>query len=148
MGDNMSKIAYFTAAINKNGLIFEYDPVRRARGEAVGYDNQHVEEIEANYGEAIAELEDAKDTCERLYQELVEAGLREVKKTAEQIVIEAVEEQKRLSEGYAESQNLAIETQNKAIDQMGAELHELKAMISQLFTKDEQPESDGDNHDD
>jgi len=86
----------FAAIISRDGTIFN-----ARSGVPVGVDNDRVKEIESDLG---GQMADMKEVIDKLYQELVDAGLREVQKTPEEIARDAAEEQLTIVREQAQAQ--------------------------------------------
>jgi len=82
----------FVAVIDSMGTIFQYSSGRK--GQAVGIDSQRTHEIEQEYSSQIADMQEVID---KLYQELVDAGLRIPKKTPEEVAQEQAEQQAEMN---------------------------------------------------
>jgi len=107
----------FAAIISKDGTIFN------ARSSVpVGVDNERVKEIESALGE---QMSDMQEVIDQLFQELVDAGLREVQKTPEQIARDAAEEQLQLARAQAQEQ---AEFNASMLDVMRAMQDEIKGL--------------------
>jgi len=124
VGENMNYQNTFAAEIAKDGTIYN-----TRTGVPVGVDNQRVRDMEAEHANEIAE---AAEVADRLYQELVDAGLRVVKKTPEEIARDAAEQQLTLAREQARQQAEINESLLGAIKGLQAEISGLKATKDEL----------------
>ena len=120
----------FVAVIGNDGTIYQYNQGRR--GQAVGVDNQKLQEIE---NEHLAEKTDMLEVADKLYQELVDAGLRTVPKSPEEIAKEAAEAQLELARQQASQQAEITASLLNAVKSLQDEIIGLKAANTALDSK-------------
>jgi|GEM_PF-6721273 len=111
----------FVAVIDNVGFIYQYNQGRR--GQAVGIDNQKAQELESEFTTQSADMQEVID---KLYQELVDAGLRTVPKSPEEIAREAAEAQLEFARQQAAQQAEINANLLSAMKSMQEELQGLK----------------------
>jgi len=94
---NNYDLSPFVAIITSDGTIFQYANGRK--GQAVGIDNQKAQEMECDFA---AQATDMQEVIDKLYQELVDAGLRTRPKTEIDIANEQLELTRQQAQQQAE----------------------------------------------
>jgi len=121
----------FVAVIAQDGTIYQYNQGRR--GQAVGIDNQKAQEMESEFSVQSADMQEVID---KLYGELVDAGLRTVPKSPEEIAREAAAEQLELTRQQAQQQ---AEINASLLDMMKSMQEEIKGLKSANTAPDSRP---------
>jgi len=107
----------FVSVIDTDGTIYQYNSGRK--GAAVGVDRQREEEL-------LKQIEDMSEVINRQMEKLIEHGIVEKPRSAEDIAREAAEEQLQIAREQATKQAEINETLLKAVQSLTSEINTLK----------------------
>ena len=110
----------FVAILDADGNIYQ---VERSGNVHVGVDLQTIAELRN-------ENQEQQEVIENYYNKLVELGVIELPKTAEQIALEVAEKQLKIAEETALNQQQMINNQNSIIEKMMQKMENIEEKIN------------------